>query len=234
MTNFLKFSCVLFLALLIFSVGVKADPIQIISGTASVGAGASSGSSSFNFNGNGNSNFTGSSIGGIGGTLTPLSFASGAAFTPNIQLFSTLLTPPTFLNYGGNFQTTGISTPVFYLGGPNGSNVVFSSLTSQLPTQLFPTFSLQIPFSMQGNLVAITNCNGIPNCVQNTYNQAIFGNGTATYNFTSQNGAYNLNNASYTFDNSSPTPEPATLILMGTGLAGIIGYARKRRKKQSE
>jgi PEP-CTERM motif len=33
---------------------------------------------------------------------------------------------------------------------------------------------------------------------------------------------------------TEPTPEPATLFLMGTGIAGIVGYARKRRNKQPE
>jgi len=42
-------------------------------------------------------------------------------------------------------------------------------------------------------------------------------------------GSYNLTD--YNIASSSPTPEPATLLLLGSGLVGLAGFGRKKFKK---
>ena len=47
---------------------------------------------------------------------------------------------------------------------------------------------------------------------------------------------WNLSTGFETEKNKSdmaPIPEPATLILLGSGLVGLVGYAWRRKKKQS-
>ncbi|OPL17225.1 MAG: hypothetical protein AVO38_05335 [delta proteobacterium ML8_D] len=37
----------------------------------------------------------------------------------------------------------------------------------------------------------------------------------------------------FTFNETAPVPEPATILLMGTGLLGMMGYGRKRLNKKA-
>jgi hypothetical protein len=46
--------------------------------------------------------------------------------------------------------------------------------------------------------------------------------------FTPDNGQYDFRNAVFS---TSPVPEPSTLFLLGTGLVGVLGAARRKLRR---
>jgi hypothetical protein len=60
----------------------------------------------------------------------------------------------------------------------------------------------------------------------------LFGSGTATLTFAPYQafpGALLLTDARYDFSDVAPTPEPASVLLIGSGLAGVLAVRRRRR-----
>ncbi len=109
--------------------------------------------------------------------------------------------------------------------GFHGDKVDITSaefLEGVVPTSITPWMK-EIPFDSGSNLISTYTWDYL---APGEYNLEVTGIAYATsYPLT----FYQMNNVSFTA--GDPIPEPATLALVGLGLVGIAGYARKNRKK---
>jgi hypothetical protein len=175
---------------------------------------------SFNFAGAGISASGGDEkLGGTGSSMSCLPCAPGQTFqtSSNITRFTG--------DYSGSATYNGTTyTNVWF----NGTQFNFVVEPVVIPLDAPNTFTLTSAFTFSGALVGSEFPFNAP-----IFSMTLSGQGIATLTMSRINIrgviGYGLTNITYNFQPAA-VPEPATLLLFGTGLAGTLASVRKRRK----
>ncbi|HVF66550.1 MAG TPA: PEP-CTERM sorting domain-containing protein [Pyrinomonadaceae bacterium] len=206
----------LLLLLLCVSQEAKADPVVITSGFVSFGS-----QSTFSLQGQGVS---------VGGVTRNILAADLRAPGGTFLLSRTFTNDPLLVI--GPFAVGGVTYNT-WLGQSDGLVLRIEAPNAVLPTGADQqTFVFIAPFTMTGVIFVSAEHSGVPGGLRTE----IVGSGTATYtarraNSPDPNAPWLSTSLTYTFGPAQPVPEPATMLLLGTGLAAFAARVRLRGRR---
>ena len=210
------------LACLLFAAETRADTFQITGGSATSG------------------NFTGGTF-----TLTGTGFTLNGGFFqgPNSCSPCTAGQTANVGSFNLGLDIVSVATPSTFQGVTYDSlsySFGFMQFSASLvvPGETAALFTVTTPFSFMATLQGCTNPLGPINGCQPgdiVFDNATFlGQGVATVEMSSIDGPdgrlYSIRSIRYDFAPAA-TPEPATIALLASGLAGVGAAARRRRRK---
>jgi hypothetical protein len=202
--------------LLIAAKSTLADPITLTSGTAYGGANFIDNPYSLN----------------VAGTGFSLQQNAEGYFLPG----SFGLQAGQIVSLSGQFVVSmnfGVLATVTY-NGVNYTNLIPSGTltllhqTFTVPSPLDANSTVTTPFSLVGTL-AFADINNVP-----LFSVDLVGSGLVTFTFNGSPGPpgrYSIGDARYTF--APPIPEPTTVLLLSSGLLGVVTTIQRRRSRQS-